>query len=191
MTGYVREMVEKDLDLKDFVWLCTRAFGLTISPSESLKPHLYHKDEIKKVEVKLAKLRKVRTKEARVAWAKRVMKKQIDLHRRIAAEEANLDGEKKIRAILVEFDAWKPPTEKHLPLQKYIREQLTNSLSSHAEYYVKKANEIEATDPFAYFIKEVEETKYNLVYHKRKWKEELAKTKENNVWLKKLRASLK
>lgn len=202
-TGYTQELIDKDLDLKGFALVCARAFGVCIMMRddsldtpipEEFKPSSWHRDAGSKAKVKLAKLMKMKSKTDREAWASKELKKQIAVLKRHAKLNNAEVAIKKMRAMLVEVNAWCPPTDEHAPLKKYMQDQLMSSIEADGhgtDYYSKEATKLQAVKPIDYYHSEVKRAKENVAYHKREWLAEVARVNQRNTWIKKLRNSLK
>lgn len=202
MTGFTQELINKDLDLKGFALVCARAFGvcammrddsLDTPIPEEFKPSVWHRDAGSKAKIKLAKFMKMKSKTDREAWATRELKKQISVLKKHAKMNNSETQIKKMQAMLVEVNAWVPPSEEHAPLKKYMQDQLMSSIESdgnNSGYYDREAQVLRDTKPLDYYLAEVKRTKENIAYHKKEWLAEVARTNQRNTWIKKLRDSL-
>ncbi len=200
-SSFTQELTKRNLDFPSFALLCTRAMGVCIMmrdddlsapiPQE-FKPQNYHKKALAKAVVKLAKLRALKG-DQQTAWGKRHRKKALASTRGYAVREDNDDTLKIYGDMLVQVEAWKPPTKDHEPLQRFMIDQLKQSMrfDNHADYWQGEVAKLEAKSDKEYFAEQLKKAKDDVVYHTKEWKEEVARVKSRNQWLKRLRESLK
>lgn len=200
-SAFTQALTERKLDFPSFALLCTRAMGVCIMmrdddlsapiPQE-FKPQDYHKKALAKAQAKLAKLRALKG-DQQASWARRELKKALASTRGYAERESVDETLKIYQDMLVQVEAWKPPTKEHEPLQRYMIDQLKQSMQfdSHADYWKAEVAKLEAKTEKEYFAEQLKKAKDDVVYHTKEWKEEVARVKGRNQWLKRLRESLK
>ena len=200
-TGFVNELITRKLDFPAFALVCSRGMGVCITMRddsldtpipEEFKPSDYHLKAEKKAQVKLARLQKLVGAE-RVAWGARELKKAIKQTRQYAEDNDDAKQREIYADMKAKVEAWKPPTKDHVPLKTFMLDQLDSSSrsDSHDEFYLGEVRKLEAIKPLDYYRQELLKTKRDLVYHKKQYKEEVARVNQRNNWIKKLRESLK
>jgi len=200
-TGYVNELITNKLDFPAFALVCTRAFGVCIMMRddsldtpipEEFKPSDYHSKAIKKIEVKLARLKKL-TGDERVSWGARELKKTIKLWKEYAQSNDTRQNLVVYEDMKKKVEAWKPPTKDHQPLKTFMLDQLESSARSddHSSFYLGEVAKLESTKPLDYYRQQLRKAKDELAYHKKQHKEEVARVNQRNTWIRKLRESLK
>lgn len=91
--------------------------------------------------------------------------------------------------MLVCAKAWTPPTAEHQPLKEFMVRQITDSIDwdCDASFYQSPAASLSGADWLesakAKAIKDIG-------YHKEKWTEEVQRTDQRNIWVRRLRESL-
>jgi hypothetical protein len=203
MTGYTQELVDRKLGFEDFALLCSRAFGALVTlrdeplsapiPQE-LKPSNYHFKEIGKAKAALLKLRAIKTKKDRIVWGRKRLKKDIAAYTVHRDEAKSKDTTGQMRAVLMKVEAWKPPHPDHAEFKKFMVQQLTDSIAMEersGDFYGDMVTKLEGTGPLTAYEQALKKAKDDLAYHTKEWKEEVARTKSRNLWLGRLRRSLK
>jgi hypothetical protein len=202
-TGYTAIIEEKeDLTFEEFALRCARNFGALIQMrDDSLDAEVpdqfplddYHgrslEDEAKKLlDIKGMTHKDIERRVETKAWYD---KKQYD--------EALVKFEKYNAAysrMLAKVEAWTPPSAAHHSMKRFMIEQIKVSLPNHpSEYYgvpfedPKQA--LVGLDHEAWRRKELEQVLESMEYHQKNRKEDVERNNECNVWLKKLKASIK
>lgn len=133
MTGYTSIFSEKEPSLKEFAFICARAFGACISmkdepvskmPPLKVKPDTYHKEEAKRMEASLKRLEKL-SEEKLAKNFRKSLKETIKQAKR--GIKKNQDLKKRLRKMVRRVNAWNPP-ESVFCLKKFMLEQLESSI---------------------------------------------------------------
>lgn len=200
MTGYTQELVDRDLNLKDFALVCTRAFGFCITMRderldapipEEFKLDEHHKNALDAAQKSLEELKSLAQKGV-VSWARKEIKNRIkDFEGYIEADKKK--GEKeKCEKMLKKVKKWKPPTEEHIGLKNFMIEQLSGSIkfANTTKYYKEEITKLKKLTPKEYYELKIKEATWNVNYHIERWQKEQENHKTKNQWFKELRASL-
>lgn len=194
-TGYTAE-IAKGIDFETFIMHCARAFGalMTIrddSPDTPIPKHFestnYHKQEIVKIEKRIAELKTMALATA-ARKAKKEYQDEIKSIEKRVREAIELQA--KYEKMLGEVKAWVPPSSDHIGLKSFMIDQITDSMKfdCNTDFYTRqKPKELTGKEwkelGFSNLLKE-------LAYHTKKHTEEAQRVKDKNHWIKQLRDSL-
>ena len=209
-TGYTCD-IEKGQSFQDFVMHCATAFGPCISLRDKTNKTIpdkfevdpsYKKDLIE-AEEKLKKLNSSTEEELKKAAEKKHKEEERELQKRIKGKKAlKIKYEKMLKKAL----DWKPPTNSHQDLKKFMKEQILTSmkfdcvsdfLNAGRRHYIvtdclsgKELKTSSLLTPNGY--KEIKTFEYErkIKIHKATYEKEVEKVKKNNKWISELRNSL-
>jgi hypothetical protein len=202
-TGFTAIIEEKeDLTFEEFALRCARNFGaLIMMRDDALDAEVpdqfplddYHGRNLEDLAKKLLDIKSMSHEdiERRVETKAWYDKKQYD--------EALVKFEKHNAAyarMLAKVEAWTPPSADHQGMKKFMIEQINASLPNHpSEYYSlifqdpKQA--IAGLDHEAWRKEEMDHVLKSMEYHQNYRKNDIERHNERNVWLKKLKTSIK
>ena len=190
-TGYTAPLEDGPMTFQQFAMRCARAFGALIDMREepmdapipeSFKPHSYASEKITKARNGLAELAAMSDSAAEamqaIEYAEELQRYEDSLAR---LEAANA----RYRAMIVEVDAWTPPTGEHQGLKDFMRDQLTKSIH---DWQPKKPEKL----PLPLWKQaRRERLEHDIEYYAKEAREEESRTRDRNVWVAALRDSLK
>lgn len=194
-TGYTSKIYDGEkCDWKDFVLLCSRAFGALVAMRddsldteipEEFKPSSYCKDQLKKAKDDLSKYTSMTIEEVNILVEK-------NYNNRIIANNNNIKENNNLKeryeTVLKEVEKWTPPSSEHASLKKYAIDQLKDSIKFDCHNY---DYEIKKESPEEFIKNNIEKCLKDIDYYTKEWNKEVERTKERNLWVKQLRESLK
>ena len=203
-SGYTSELVEKNLNFRQFALLCARAFGVCISMRddpldkpipEKIEPiSTYHRDELARAKQKLKKLLSLKTKSAREKWAVDKINEDLASSEKFKKEEGNDNTISKYEEMLDKVKNWTPPTSEHAELKKFMTQQLMESIKwdAHTDYWSEAITRLEQKleNPLEFYKEEVKKAKESVKYHQEHWKKDVEGARKATKWLQQLRKSL-
>jgi hypothetical protein len=191
-TGYIHDLIDNKLNLKQFVCSCARAFGPLVHMRDDSSAEIkeakvseYYVESLKESTEKLEKLGKM-TKKEKIAYGEERRNWYLDFYRKeMERENAQL---KIIEEMKISVRAWEPPSEDHKPLKAFMLQQLGDAVSySEYEKDIEKASK---KSPMDYYNEELKECKRSI----ERAKEEIVKETKNvefqNKWIKTLLSSI-
>jgi len=190
-TGYTAIIEEKpDLTLREFALRCARGMGACIHQRDDPMDDLpkapeashYHAEEAERVRATLRELEGLSSVAALALFNAEVSR----ITRANAAHLAKCEKTRKRYASMrAKVEAWKPPTEQHEGLQRFMLEQIDLCRSDWTPYTDTVPN-----DPKQWLADKIESTRESIVSHAKRCAEELARTAERKQWIEALYASL-
>ena len=200
-TGYTAYIKDENITTgKEFLKLCTRAFGIAIDlkdeplsvPTKThYEPSPYYKDNYEKTVKVRDKMRQLTFEEAKqqiidkynedIASAKKILEKY-------KAED------KKYLKVRNEVESWIPPTSEHEELKKFALNQIDISMNTdYYKYYEDElSKELDTSDDAVWKyindINEFYEEDTERAYQR--WQEELKRVTDKNKWMKQFLDSL-
>ena len=186
---------------KDFLRLCTRAFGVAIDLKDEplsvptpikVKPDTYFKDRLEEEKANLEKYKRMSFDEAKAEML-RSCADRVDMYRRMA--EGSIERNKKYAKVRAEVKAWIPPTEKHLNLKKFALEQIDMSMTKqkYIDEWLQKANEkIDDSDEAVenFIVEQIEYCCKSIKRAEENWNSELKRVADRNSWMEEFLGSL-
>ncbi|MEX0596602.1 MAG: hypothetical protein WD512_08880, partial [Candidatus Paceibacterota bacterium] len=133
-TGYTSEIYEgKNVNGKDFIMLCARAFGATVTMREEpldkeipeFQPSDYSLRGLKRAKAELDRYMNMTLKEAQIKLDE-VYEEELQRYYDRIKEKNELEA--RYRKVLDEVKAWNPPTDDHVELKKYAINQIEESI---------------------------------------------------------------
>lgn len=202
MTGYTAHIEDGEITTgKDFLKLCTRAFGIAIdvrdeplsvpTPS-SFESSPFYKESYDRALKKLEEVNKMTFEEAKIQM-------RADYEKRISDYKAYAEREtvmnEKYAKVRKEVEEWIPPTEEHEGLKKFALEQIDMCVTKQEyidEYLEKSKEEFDDSDEAVQnYIKDiVDYYQRNIEMSYKSWQEELERTRRKNEWMTKFLESL-
>ena len=196
-TGYTAD-IAKGITFEQFALDCARNFGATITKRddpmgtpipEEFQPSPYCKKSLDSAVKHLASMKSRTPAQWRKAHKDHVSNSINRCVKRIR-ENRSLEG--KYTAMLAQVEAWNPPTHEHEGMKKFMRDQITESISFDCggDYYEREIVNA-AVQTIKEFKQEViHEAKRRVEYSTKSWNEEVQRTNDRNAWIKNLRLSL-
>lgn len=194
-TGYTADVGEGTVtEFDDFVWRCARGMGALImmrdEPMSAPIPERfeastkYHDERLAAAIARLAELQAMEPAQVREA--------ALQAHARAYASWNSYRVEKKQKrgryeAMLARVNAWTPPTDNHVGLQSFMRQQLEESIRFDCDY---EAPAPVSPGPDAWHAQEIEQAERDIARNTKYRAEEIERTEGCNRWLADLRKSL-
>lgn len=202
-TGYTAGIEDGKITTgKDFLKLCTRAFGiamnvrdepLSVPTPTKFEPSTYYKDRFEEAKAQLEKCRKMSFEEAKTKMIKS-HEDRVKMYKSIA--ERYIENNKKYAKVRAEVETWIPPTLEHYNLKRFALEQIDMCIEKqeYIDECLQKANEKlddsdKAVDEF--ISREFESCYEDLKRAKENWEEEQARAASKNAWMENFLNSLK
>lgn len=202
-TGYTAYIEDGNITTgKEFLKLCTRAFGVTIdlkdeplsvSTKTHYEPDTYYKERYEKALKELSKANNLTFDEAK-SHMKAAYKRRISDYKSFAEKEVAMN--QKYAKVRKEVEEWIPPTEGHQGLKKFALEQIDMCVTKqeYIDEYLEKSKEVfddsdEAVEK--YISDNIQYCKESLDKAYKNWKEELERTEKKNIWIRKFLESIR
>jgi hypothetical protein len=195
-TGYTAD-ITSNTSFEDFAVKCARAFGALVDMRDApldaqipdnLSPDGYYPRRVQETEKELEQFKSAdddSLKRLYLKERKRRMEEVVEGLRKMRNQRAAYER------MLVMVDSWTPPSRDHVGMKKFMQEQLKTSIDfdcSHEDYYLKR----DLFPPFYKWKKSrLRELRQSLKYAKDSLKKEEKTYAKRNVWIKKLRDSLR
>ena len=195
-TGYTAAIAD-DITFDDFVMRCARGMGALVmmrdepmnaSIPERFEPSNYHAKKIAEATATIARLDGMTEAEEEQAAS--------DAHEAAIAEQAaaihrNDTLREKYNAMLAKVKAWKAPSDDHDEFKKFMVEQIEKSISFDCDNpYYREQKHAKLTGA-EWRAQEEAKARKDIAYHEAENAKEIERTEGRNIWLQKLRGSLK
>lgn len=201
-TGYTTGIEDGSITTgKDFLKLCTRAFGiamelreepLSIPTPTKFEPNTYYKDRVEEAKTELAKWKSVSFEDAKAEMIKSHTNR-TKRYRKIAEDIIKKNEQyNKIRAEVI---AWIPPTSEHYNLKSFALEQIDKCIEKQEwiDEWMRQANEKldDSDEAVERFVNEnIESCIQDVKRAEENWEEELKRVSSKNDWMEKFLGSL-
>ena len=201
-TGYTAYIEDGDITTgKEFLKLCTRAFGIAIDLKDKplsvptpthFEPNTYYKERYEKALEELNNANSLTFNEAKIRM-RTAYERRISDYKSFAEKE--IAKNKKYAKVRKEVEEWNPPTEEHQGLKKFALEQIDMCITKqeYIDEYLEISKEVfddsdEAVEK--YINDNIQHCKESLDRAYKSWKEELERTENKNIWIKKFLESI-
>lgn len=195
-TGYTSAIAD-GIDFNAFVMSCARGMGALIMMRdepmntpipERFEPSDYHAKKIEEARATLARLEAM-TQEEAAASAKAAFDEDVRRKEEGITKADSL--RRKYEAMLARVREWKPPTQDHVGLQRFMAEQIQQSIDFDCgtDFYERMAPRL--MDPMEWLAKEQAGAMKEIGYHAAEYEKEVQRANERSAWVAKLRESLK
>lgn len=201
-TGYTVYIEDGEITTgKDFLKLCTRAFGVTIdlrdeplsvpTPS-SFEPSPFYKESYDRALKKLEEVNNMSFNEAKIQM-RADYEKTISDYKNYAEREIAMN--EKYAKVRKEVEEWIPPTEEHEGIKKFALEQIDMCITKQEyidEYLEKSKEEFDDSDEAVqnYINDIVDYYQRDIERSYESWQKELERTRSKNEWMTKFLESL-
>ena len=194
-TGYTAYIEDGDITTgKDFLKLCTRAFGiaidlkdepLSVPTPKSFKPDNYYKERYDKALSALEEAKKLTFEEAKVQM-RIAYENRISDYKRYAEKEIAMN--EKYAKVRNEVEAWTPPTDEHSGLKKFALKQIDMCVTKQKyidEYIEKSKEEFDGSDEAVrqYMDDNIKICQEQVDRAYESWQEELERVRSKNEWM--------
>jgi hypothetical protein len=196
-TGYTSEIGTKDnLTFKEFTLKCARAFGACIHQRDDASDILpqkqkvdnYHISQLNAAIKKLKTFKKTSKKVLRQKMEKDFLKRNKELQ--VIIEKAHA-LQTKYELMLEKVNNWLPPTSDHDGLQKFMIEQIKESIKWDCSTPYQEEGLAREQEPFEeYYIDELKSLEKEIKYHEEKYNDDVERTNKANQWIEELYNSL-
>ncbi len=201
-TGYTAYIEDGDITTgKDFLKLCTRAFGVAIDQKDDplsvptktkFEPSQYYIDAYNGACTELRDAKSVSFNEAKLRLRNKYNKK-IEYYKKLAEKYSDLRN--KYLKVRQEVEVWTPPTPEHDGLKKFALEQIDMCIPSTESIteFINKSNEpLDLSDKaIIKFIEDnISQCKNSVEYYKKSMDAEYELVKEKQEWMNKFLTSL-
>lgn len=185
---------KEDFTFEDFLWRCARQFGYLVSVRDSatdakipeaFEPSSWHVERLAEAR---DRLREVETwdaataeRRARDAYTEAVAKWE-------EAEVRKAERKTRYEAMLEKVDAWQPPSEDHVKLKEFMRQQLVDSIEHDCGDWSWGKPELQDGETFK--AKAIAEAERSIDYHSKEMAREEERARASTVWVQQIRDSL-
>lgn len=200
MTGYTSQLIERNLDFKQFALVCARAFGAFVEirdeplssplPDKITSDVSYEEERLSETKESLKRLTKM-NKRQRIKYIK---DKDVEYYNFIQNElvkDAKLI--RQLTPVLIDAEKWEAPTSEHDGLKQFILSQLRGELESanwSFDYYIKALNETKNTNYLERFNDILTRLKEDVERYDETIKDIIDRTENKNTWYQDLVSSL-
>ena len=196
-TGYTAAIGE-GITFKNFIMQCARAFGACIEmrddpadkpiPDE-FKPSDYSERQLAEANNRVAKLKAMTDAEC-AKEAKSEYEKSVKHHRDGIAKDAALKS--KYEAMLAEVEAWTPPSNDHVGLKTFMRDQITESIrfDCGGNYHQDALKQLRVMTGKEWRQSEIAKALKDISYHSKAQSEENERAASRTQWVRQLRESI-
>lgn len=96
-----------------------------------------------------------------------------------------IDLRYKYEKMLIKAVSWKPPTEDHENLKKFMVEQINSSIDfdCNTKYSNERIEELNKSDPIEIYEYDLERLKADLIYYQKELENERERTESSNKWI--------
>ena len=202
-TGYTAYIEDGDIATgKEFLKLCTRALGIAIDLKDEplsvptpthFEPNIYYKERYEKALEEFNKANNLTFDEAKIQM-KTAYERRISDYKSWAEKESLMN--EKYAKVRKEVEEWIPPTEEHQDLKKFALEQIDMCITKqeYIDEYLEKSKEVfdDSNEEVEKYISDnIQYCKDSLDRAYKSWKEELERTENKNIWIKKFLESIR
>lgn len=197
-TSYIKD--EKITSGKEFLKLCTRAFGIAVDLKDKsldvptpnhFEPDHYYEKAYKDSLTSREKAYSMTLEEAKEDMISKFKNNKASAERCLKDYK---NEDKKYLKVQEEVEKWIPPTSEHENLKKFCLEQIDMSLNTSLYGWCEKDinKELDTSDDtikkYIDDLKDQEDEKVNRAY--KKYQAELKRVEEKNLWIKQFLDSL-
>lgn len=197
-TFYIKD--EKITSGKEFLKLCTRAFGIAVDLKDKsldvptpnhFEPDHYYEKEYKDSLASREKAYSMTLEEAKEDMISKFKNNKASAERCLKDYK---NEDKKYLKVREEVEKWTPPTSEHENLKKFCLEQIDMSLNTSLYKWCEEDinKELDTSDgairKYIDDLKDQEDEKVNRAY--KKYQAELKRIEEKNLWMKQFLDSL-
>lgn len=198
-TGYTAELSEKGQSFNDFVLTCARVFGACVHQRDDPmnvrpKPEKrsidgYHTKQLNDALAALADIR-TWTDDKKISYGEEQRFKEIESYTRHLVETKK--KRQRYEAMIDEVSRWKPPTDEHIGLKKFMLEQLNAGMNSDCResYYIGALAKAEKQTPMEFFEAYERHLEHDVEYHRKEYEKESTRDDGRSKWIEQLYESL-
>lgn len=186
---------------KDFLKLCTRAFGVAIDLKDEplsvptptrFEPDTFYKNKIDREKMELKRYERMSFEDAKSEMIKSHADR-VKMYKSMV--EKSITNNEKYAKIRAEVETWNPPTKEHYNLKKFALEQIDMSIEKQEwiDEWISLSNEEldDGDEAVERFINEqIESCHKSVEFAEEQWKAELKRTEDRNTWMEKFLNSL-
>ena len=193
-TGYTADLYEgKEVTFEEFVMKCARAFGALITMRdepldapipEEFQPSDWHLKELEEARQRLAEIQSWDEEQAEQE-AKKAYQEAVRRRNEVIAR--NIQIRQRYEKMLVQVQAWIPPTPDHRGLKNFMIDQLKKSIEFDCSYVPDEPEQLSGAE---YKQQQIAKVQRDIEYHTKEYEEEVKRVQENE-WLRALRESLR
>ena len=201
MTGYTEQIENGNITTgKDFLKICTRAFGvansliekpLSVPTPTHFEPNPYYKEEYDKAVEVCNKYRQMTFEEAKQDIIKKHNAEITQIKKFL--EKYKLEDEK-YKKVRDEIKEWIPPTPQHKALKNFALDQIDLSMNTYLYNSLEKElnKELDISDDAVWkYINNMNAScEKNVGEAYEQWQKDLKRTAEKNTWMRQLLESL-
>lgn len=187
MSGYTAFIDEKDVSLKEFVFICSHAFFYDSSGTDLPKEEKvsdYHIKKIQEITSELKKIKNMSVHDAEKESQKEYTQREKYIKKYVSDKQRLYN---KYQSMLKKVKNWVIPSSEYIALKKFMIEQLEESIKFDCSNYVSESNSLLSGK--AWIDSKNKDLRKNLKYHKEEYKKESDRIIDKNTWIRVLRES--
>lgn len=156
---------------------------------EKFEPSSWYKEKIEGLERELEKVKRIGPLTAQTC-AKEDYEQQVAAHQKYISNMK--DDMSKYKAMYAKIVKWKPPTDDHIHLKKFMIDQINSSIAHDCDiqYHVEKIKELRPLTGAQWKKQRVKKIEENIKYCEEKYAEEVERAAWRTQWITELRKSL-
>lgn len=194
-TGYVNNLIEKNLNFSEFIWSCARAFGPFLNykdsdPNCKIKfdelTSLYHEKKLIESNANLKKFEKMGQQEV-ISYGENKKKEQMKYYQECT--EIEVKEIKICQEMQNQVEKWQP-SQDHINLKKFMLEQLTTSLKDPNNFAKEQLQSVSKKSPMDFYNDTIKSLKNDVEYHSRESVKEKERNQKTISWLETLYQSV-
>ena len=196
-TGYIHDLLDKNMNLKQFTFACAASFGYLVNfRDQDLKGNLPKSIpinrstlvQISKTKKEIKRLKGL-SKQAQIDHGNKEKCRLLKFWEKY--EKIQQKEQDKLRSMLSQVESWNPPTKNHQGLKGLMLQQIKDALGNSDTYCSEEMQRIGNQDPIEFITKELDHTVQNLRDLEHEWAREQRWNRESNEWLSALKKSFK
>jgi hypothetical protein len=172
----IRRMIEEDLDMKQFIWLCA-INEEDINDASTIE---FYKEQLKEA-IDHYNFLDSMTLTDRISYVTKTSQSKLDMYRKYAEEE--IETVVKCEDMLRQIEEWVPPTENHVAFKKYMVDKLKEVVGNGLSYYEGQIKGVESISPIEIFDRELMSAKINIMCMEDNLIREQERAKARREWV--------
>lgn len=172
----IRRMIQEDMDVKQFIWLC----ALNEEDTKDASTVEYYKEQLEQA-VDHYNFLESMTLTDRISYVTKTSQAKFDMYRKYAEEEIKTIA--KCEEMLQWVTDWVPPSKNHVEFKNYMIRKLKDVIGSGSSYYEGRIRDIENISLIEMFDRELMAAKTNIMCMEDNLIREQERAKARREWV--------
>lgn len=172
----IRRMIQEDMDIKQFIWLC----ALNEEDTKDASTVEYYKEQLEQA-VDHYNFLESMTLTDRISYVTKTSQAKFDMYRKYAEEE--IKTVTKCEEMLQWVTDWVPPSKNHVEFKNYMIRKLKDVIGSGSSYYEGRIRDIENISLIEMFDRELMAAKTNIMCMEDNLIREQERAKARREWV--------